>query len=111
LEIPGWNDEVVDKPELDGLRRYVRRGSPRITWPIHIRRIYPQDFVFPDTQHGPHQVLHEWDILCTQGEYYVVLAIFGVEYVINLGGPELDGFNVWLKKHNDHSPLYAPQDT
>jgi hypothetical protein len=112
LEILGWNDEVVDKSELDELRRYVRLGAPKVIWPVNIRRIYPQDFQFADTKYGPHQILHEWDILCTPGgEFYVVVAIFGVEYAINLGGPELDGFHEWLKKNNDRSPLYGRGDT
>ena len=107
MKVPGWNDEVVDKPELDELRRYVRLGTPRTIWPVHVRRIYEGDFLFTDPKYGEHQVLHEWDILHTAaGEFYVVMAIFGIEYVINLGGPELDGFHDWLKEHNDQSPLY-----
>ena len=34
LEIPGWNDEIVDKTELEELRRYVRIGSQNKIWPI-----------------------------------------------------------------------------
>lgn len=107
IGIAGWNDELVDMPELDELRRYVRRGIPNLLWPVHIRRIYAQDFLFPDDVHGPHQVLHEFDILHTPaGEYFVVMAILGLEYVINLGGPELDGYHEWLKSNGGKSPLY-----
>jgi len=105
-EVPSWNDEVVDKPELEELRRYVRIGTPKTVWPVHIRRIYPEDCRFVDARYGRHQVLHEWTILATAaGEFYVVVAIFGVEYTINLGGPELDGFYDWLKENGDRSPL------
>ena len=38
-ESPGWNDEVVDKPELDELRNYVRIGQPNTIWPLSIRRL------------------------------------------------------------------------
>ena len=106
-DVTGWNDELVDKPELDELRRYVRRGIPNLLWPVHIRRLYAQDFLFPGDAHGPHQVLHEFDILHTpEGEYFVVVAIFGLEYTINVGGPELDGYHAWLKSNGDKSPLY-----
>jgi hypothetical protein len=111
MEISGSNDEIVDKPELDELRRYVRTGVPKTVWPVHVRRIYSPDCSFENAEYGKHQVLHEWRILCTpDSEFYVVIAIFGVEYAINLGGPELDGFSDWLKANNDQSPLYNLPD-
>ena len=110
LKIQGWNDEIVDKPELDELRRYVRTGCPNKIWPISIRQIYPPDFLFIDVQHEPHEKLHEFmihHIPSTSGEeYYAVVAIFGVEYAINLGGPELEGYQTWLKQHGNRSPLF-----
>jgi hypothetical protein len=110
LEIPVANDEIVDKAELNQLRQYVRVGVPRIVWPVNIRRIYSQDKVFADVRYGSHQMLHEFDMLLTpEGEYYCVVAIFGVEYCINLGGPELDGYYKWLKDNNDRSPLYLTE--
>jgi hypothetical protein len=59
----GWNDEIVNKPELDELRNYVRRGKPGFIWPIHTRRIYAADHQFSDELNPNCQVLHEWDIL------------------------------------------------
>jgi hypothetical protein len=107
IQIPGWNDEIVDKADLDELRRYVRSGSAKSVWPVSIRRIYAADFLFQDKANGAHEMLHEWTILWQPGsECYAVIAIFGVEYAINLGGPELDGYNTWLKAHGDRSPLY-----
>lgn len=114
MDVPGWNEEVVDKTELDELRDYVRKGRPGFVWPVHMRRIYPPDFLFVDGTFPSHEVLHEWDILpipTTSGsqgaEYYAVIAIFGVEYAINLGGPELDGFHQWLKDNHNASFLYT----
>jgi len=107
LHVPGWNEEIVDKPELDELRRYVRSGSAKSIWPVRIRRIYPADFPFQDKDTGPYQMLHEWTILVVpESEYYAVISIFGVEYSINLGGPELEGYDRWLKERGDRSPLY-----
>lgn len=116
LDLPGWNDELVEKVELDEIRNYVRRGRPGFTWPISMRRIYPADFVFTDAVDPQFQVLHEFNILWIEsedstptafrGETFAVIAIFGVEYVINLGGPELDGFERWRKANGEQSYLY-----
>ncbi len=54
-----------------------------------------------------HQILFEHDFLVTEGnEWYFVIAIFGVEFAINLGGPEIEGYENWLHKNGHRSPLY-----
>ncbi|MFM8360173.1 MAG: hypothetical protein ACKOET_16625, partial [Verrucomicrobiota bacterium] len=54
-----------------------------------------------------YELLHEFDLFYTETmELYFALAILGVEFVINLGGPVLDGYEKWLRKHNYASPLY-----
>ncbi len=107
IDVEGANDEIVDKSELNELRRFVRIGQPKVAWPVSLRRIYPANFVFSDPAFGSHEVLHEWTILrVPESEYYAVIAIFGIEYAINIGGPELDGYNRWLKENANRSPLY-----
>ena len=44
-------------------------------------------------------------------EWYFVLAIFGEELAINLGGPEIEGYEKWLKDNNGKSPLYVGKNT
>jgi hypothetical protein len=106
LEIEGWNDELVEKRELDEIRKYVRTGNPGLIWPVNIREIYKKEAVFTEPNAQPYQVLHEWTILHTpQDEFYVIIAIFGVEYAINLGGPEIDGYVAWLQENEGVSPL------
>jgi HNH endonuclease len=115
MDVEGWNDEVVNKIELDELRNYVRRGKPGFVWPINIRRIYPTDHEFLDKTDETFQVLHEWDILFipsaqgdeSVGEFYATIAILGIEYAINLGGPELDSYLQWLKDKDNQSYLYV----
>ena len=114
IDVPGWNEEIVEKRELDEIRNYVRRGRPRLVWPIHTRRIYAADRLFTSARTAPHEVLHEWDILAIPAsdgsdaaEFYVVIAIFGMEYAINLGGPELEGYQGWLESHPNPSYLYS----
>jgi hypothetical protein len=37
---------------------------------------------------------------------YFVIAILGVEYAINVGGPDIDGYGLWLRQNEGRSPLY-----
>lgn len=99
-------DEIVDKPELDELRQHVRQGNPGKTWPFSFRALYPPDAkIMEGNEH--YEVLHEFDILITdQNEYYIVVAIFGDEYALNMGGPEIDGYHRWLNMNGNVSPLY-----
>jgi hypothetical protein len=55
----------------------------------------------------PEQVVHEFDFLVTRlNEIYFVLAIFGEEFTINIGGADIEGYKLWLRENNDASPLY-----
>lgn len=106
LEVPGGIEELISHPQLDELRQHVRMGNPRKTWPYTHRSIYPPDFLFVDRAEQ-YEVLHEFDILVTPAnECYIVVAIFGEEYALNLGGPEIDGYKAWLDRHKNMSPLY-----
>jgi hypothetical protein len=105
LDVPGGLEEVTDKPELDALRQYARRGSEKI-WPYHQRVIYAADHLFGVGDEAPYEVLHEWTFLYTDAkELYLVLSLFGVEYAINLGGPEVEPYHEWLTNRVGRSPL------
>lgn len=110
LEVPGGLDEIVDKPELDELRTYVRRGSTKLIWPLSRRQIYAADFAFSEGA-DVYQVLHEYQILVTpENEYFIVVAIFGEEFALNLAGPDISGYSKWLAQNGDRSPLYPEPD-
>lgn len=97
---------LIDHPELDEVRAHARVGDPRIKWPYSIRRIYHMNKAWTDPD-GIHQRVHEQEILITEkNEYYFVLAIFGLELALNLGGPEIEGYHRWLESHGGISPLY-----
>lgn len=105
LDAEGGLEEVVQKKELDKIREYVRYGEPGFVWPYSIRRIYSEEKVF-SSEDEEYQVLHEFRLLYTDaGELYIVLAIMGLEYCLNMGGPYLDGYVKWLRKNNNRSPL------
>jgi hypothetical protein len=100
-------EELIDEEPLDIIRDYARRGSKK-KWPVNIRRIYPENRIFSDKDYKELQTVHESDILITEwSELFFVLALFGVEYVINYGGPEIDGYHRWLLENDNKSPLYC----
>jgi hypothetical protein len=99
-------DELIDHSQLDLLRDHARKGDPRFSWSYSIRRIYDPDKTWTDPD-GIYQRVHEFDFLVTErSEWFFVLAIFGLEFAINLGGPEIDGYHMWLGTHDGVSPLY-----
>lgn len=103
-------DYLCDETQLDDLRNHARRGSTR-NWPVHARRIYSADAKTFGPEGLAEQVVHESDFLVTNsGEWYFVLAIFGLELSINLAGPEIDGYLNWLKENGDVSPLYSTKN-
>ena len=107
FNVAGGIREVEEKRELNPLREYARKGTPGSSWPYHSRPLYPPDFLFTESESEPYEVLHEWTFLYTEGyELYFVLALFGIEYAINMGGPYIDGYKQWLTEKSDSSPLY-----
>ncbi len=63
------------------------------------------EHILPDGK--PYEVLHEYMLLYTEArELYLIVAILGVEYTLNMGGPEIDGYINWLKENDEKSPLY-----
>jgi len=106
LNVSGWQSEIVGKPELEPLRRYARRGDKPNYWPFSKRVLYDENAPHTDDDQ-PYQVLHEFILLYTdEGLLFLVLAIFGTEFVLNIGEPELKSYERWLNAHNNVSPLY-----
>jgi hypothetical protein len=104
--IDGGLQEIVEKSELDELRKYVRFGGPPRQWLFHQRRIYREDSLFVDPE--PYEVLHEYMLLYTpQKELYLILALGGVEYALNLGRSSIEGYLKWLTENRNRSPLYS----
>lgn len=118
----GWLEYLIDDHSFDAIRDYVRLGSKQI-WPYSIREIYHPDsyIVCPDGLFG--QIVHESDFLMIPGKefsktdtpdtngWYVIfiVAIWGLEFAMNIAGPDVEGlepYQIWLKKHNNISPLY-----
>jgi hypothetical protein len=103
---PEGLDYLVGEKQLDPVRMHAREGRDP-AWPVHVRRIYGPDAKRTDSTGSDRQVVHESDVLVTEeGEWYFVLALYGLELTINYGGPELDGYLEWIQKHGGVSPLH-----
>ncbi len=106
VQYPEGIEYLCDEPQLDLLRDHARRGTTPV-WPVHTRRIYSANGKTFGPGGSEEQIVHESDFLVTPtSEWYFVLAIFGEELAINLGGPETEGYIQWLKDNNNESPLY-----
>jgi hypothetical protein len=104
---PDGLEYLVDEEQLDPIRNHARRGEFR-EWPTHIRSIYDQDAKWLGESNSELQVVHEFDILNTDSnEWFFVIALFGLEFAINYGGPDIEGYHLWLVKHGNASPLYT----
>jgi hypothetical protein len=106
---------LVDHQGFDDIRNHARRGSTP-NWPFHCRRLYDANRHFTDGTGKEVQTVHESDILviplsrqtndAVSGIWYYVVALFGLEFSINVGSQEIDRYRRWLVEHDDISPLY-----
>lgn len=101
------HENLIDKLELDEIRGFARFDTGNGAWGYASRQLYSEDDHFVDDDGTIFNVLHEYTLLYTDAkELYFVIAILGIEFAINLGGPEIDGYNDWLKSNVRQSPLY-----
>lgn len=105
--VEGGLQEFVDKGELDEIRNYVRFGQGKY-WEYHCRPLYAEDKLFVDNEiNKTYQVLHEYKLIYTDNfQLLIVVAIFGIEYCLDLGQPTTATYLKWLKENNNMSPLY-----
>jgi hypothetical protein len=105
-------DSFIDDDSFDPLRKHVR-GDSIVNWPCSVRRIYEAKKRWIDEKaQETYQVMNEFDFLLTdESEGYFVLALFGMEYAINIAGPSIEGYENWLIAHNNISPLYQDKNS
>lgn len=109
----GGEDDVCEYVGSDeifkSIREYARYGSRKI-WKYNARRIYARHAAYDG---DPFTAINwEADLLFLgNGEVYFVIAMYGIEYAINMGGSYIDGYKYWLENNNFRSPLYlSPQE-
>ena len=106
INYPAGLHSLATDPQLDLIRSYARRGDG-VPWPFYSRRIYPADKLWLIPDGSEVQRVHENEFLSTDdGECYFILALFGLELTINIGGRSIDGYLNWLACHANASPLY-----
>jgi DNA invertase Pin-like site-specific DNA recombinase len=111
-------DVLVDDVQFDLIRDHARLRTTK-NWPCSIRRIYSINKKWNTMDNKDVQVIHESDFLFPSykstnfsdseyitSELYFIVILWGIEFAINMGGSELEGYKVWLREHNNISPLY-----
>jgi hypothetical protein len=85
VDYPEGLDHLVSEPQLDPIRNHARRGTTT-DWPYHSRRIYDTNARCYTEEGLGSQTVHEFDILKTEwNEWFLVMALFGLELTINYG--------------------------
>jgi hypothetical protein len=98
---------VVDSEFFDNIRTYARYGTNYPDWPYTQRRIYPEQTLMQHPETG------EWVqagfgccfFMNRRRETLFAFCFYGVEFVINVGGPSIRGYEEWLQEHGNISPL------
>lgn len=100
-------NEIVFKEGLDRIRNYVRFGGKPEYWPCHCRRVYPENFVFLDSDGQTRYCInHNYKFIQTSDTAILfVLELFGREYCIDITEPTTERYCNWLKEHNGARPL------
>lgn len=100
------NEDFIALDEhFDSLREFVRYGNKIKEWPIYFRKIHHPNTIFL-FENSWKQVGFGFDIFHTKRkETYFAFNIYGNEFVINLGGPKVKGYEEWLFDNNYISPL------
>lgn len=112
MGVTGWEVDITHNTGLDEARLFARFGVGGEHWPYHERRLYEEGRRWSsEGENEGYELLNEFCTLYTEDEeLYAVITILGIEYAINMGGPEFEGFLKWLEKNNYRSPLYPDQD-
>ncbi|EFF1836399.1 hypothetical protein IMQ31_18355 [Escherichia coli O169:H41] len=98
---------LIHEPFLNNIRRYARYGDNFKEWPFSQRRIFPHDTLMR------HPIKNEWVhagfgcglFMNKRRETLFGFIFYGVEFVINIGGPSIEGYREWLSDHAGISPM------
>lgn len=97
-------DKIIDEPSFDLIRNYARYGKGPEEWPYHRQVLFPKDTLMKHPETGEWvQIGFGHDIILTpHPETYVSFHLYGVQFTINVGGPSIHGYKIWLE---DNDPL------
>jgi hypothetical protein len=103
----GGSEIVVDAEFYDNARTYARYGTNFPEWPYSQRRIFPEETLMRHPDNG------EWVqagfgccwFMNKRRETLFAFCFYGIEFVINVGGPSIRGYKEWLEDHGNISPM------
>jgi hypothetical protein len=98
---------IVDEPFFDNIRTFARYGINFKEWPYSQRRVFPHDTMMrhPDTNDWGYAGFGCGLFTNKRHETLFAFCLYGVEFVINVGGPSIMSYQEWLQDHNDISPV------
>jgi hypothetical protein len=104
---PDAIDQFIDEPHYDRIRNWARRGDNYKEWPFFNRTIFPQETLMrhPDTDVWVQAGFGFRLFLTKRRETFFAFCFYGQEFVINVGGPSVKGYEEWLKDNSNDSPL------
>lgn len=107
LKSPSKQDELIDEPFFDDIRNFARYGTNYPDWPYSQRRIHPEETLMrhPETNDWVQAGFGCCWFMTSRKETLFVFCFYGIEFVINLGGPSVAGYEEWLRENNGISPI------
>jgi len=104
---PGSAMDLLSTEHYDNIRNWARYGNNFKEWPFHYRAYFPEETLMehPETKKWV-QFGFGYDLLLTDDpETYFVFSCHGHEFSINLGGPSIKGYELWLAANGNVSAL------
>jgi HNH endonuclease len=107
LSKPDITDSVVYQPFFDRVRKFARYGNSPSSWPYSQREVFPVETLMrhPKTSEWVHAGFGCDLFMNKRKETLFVFLFYGIEFVINVGGPSIHGYEEWLTDHNGISPV------
>lgn len=104
---PDATDRFIDEIHYDRIRNWARRGDNYEAWPFFSRTIFPEETLIrhPDTNAWVQAGFGFRLFLTKRRETFFAFCFYGREFVINVGGPSIKGYEEWLRDNRDTSPL------
>jgi hypothetical protein len=103
----GGTETVVDSAFFDNIRTYARYGNNYSEWPYSQRRIYPENTLMrhPETNAWVQAGFGCCWFMNKRRETLFVFCFYGIEFVVNVGGPSIRGYEEWMEDHGNISPM------
>jgi hypothetical protein len=98
---------MVEAEFYENARNYARYGTNFPNWPYSQRRIFPNETLMrhPDTDEWVQAGFGCCWFMSMHRETLFAFCFYGVEFVINVGGSSIRGYQQWLEKHGNISPM------